>query len=276
MRIEEATIVIEPRSVGACLDLAVLFYRRHAREILKLTLVFALPSTLLSYLIADRAQDGLFWSALIFFSLSPFLGAALVAGAGRGVFGEPFDIGSALRAVAARLGRLFPAVVISRVVIVFCGFLCVGLPGILPAVYYGFLPELLLLEDLKGSRARQRLSDLMRHTFVDLTVRQVSILGFMLAMVLSLFTLLDQASGILLGLPILFGRVSRPFFWEEISTLLFYDPWVVSVLSATLWLVFPLARLAWFFCYLDVRIRKEGWDVELDFRIEAERLQTVP
>jgi len=275
MRIEAATIAIEPRSVGACLDLAVLFYRRHAREILKLTLVLALPSTILSFLIADRSEDGLFWSAVIFFSLCPFLGAALVAGAGRGVFGEPFEARSALRALAARLGGLLSAILISRLIIVLCGLLCLGIPGILPAVYYGFLPELLLLEDLKGSRARRRLSDLMRHTFVDLTARQVSLLGFMGVTVLSLFTLLDQASGALLGLPILFGRASASFFWQEISTLLFYDPWVVAVLSATCWLAYPLARLAWFFCYLDVRIRKEGWDVELDFRIEAERLQAA-
>jgi hypothetical protein len=57
---------------------------------------------------------------------------------------------------------------------------------------------------------------------------------------------------------------------------MFFDPLVVSALSATAWLVYPLARLAWFFCYLDARIRKEGWDVELAFRIEAGRLQTVP
>ena len=275
MRIEAATIVIEPRSVGACLDLAVLFYRRHAREILKLTLVLALPSTILSFLIADRSQDGLLWSAVLFFLLSPVLGAALVAGAGRGVFGEPFEARSALRALAARLGRLLSAIFFSRLVIVLCGLLCLGIPGVLPAVYYGFLPELLLLEDLKGGRARRRLSDLMRHTFVDLTARQVSLLGFMAVTVLSLFTLLDEASGALLGLPILLGRASRSFFWQEMSTLLLYDPWVVAVLSATCWLAYPLARLAWFFCYLDLRIRKEGWDVELDFRIEADRLQAV-
>lgn len=275
MRIEAATIVIEPRSVGACLDLAVLFYRRHAREILKLTLVFALPATLLCYRIAHRSDSGLFWGGVVFFFLSPFLGAALVVGAGRGVFGEPFEAGSALRAVGARLGRLLAAVLISRAVIVLCGALCVGIPGLFPAVYYGFLPELLLLEDLKGRRARQRLSDIVRRTYVDLTVRALSILAFMTAMVLSLFTLLDQASGILLGLPILFGRASGALFWEEMRALVFYDPWVLSVLSVTAWLVYPLARLAWFFCYLDVRIRKEGWDVELDFRSEAERLRTA-
>jgi hypothetical protein len=54
--------------------------------------------------------------------------------------------------------------------------------------------------------------------------------------------------------------------------LLAYDPLLVGALSATWWLVYPLARLAWFFCYLDLRVRKEGWDVEIELRVEARRL----
>ena len=48
---------------------------------------------------------------------------------------------------------------------------------------------------------------------------------------------------------------------NDILNLLAYDPLLVGTLSATWWLVYPLARLAWFFCYLDARVRKEGWDV---------------
>lgn len=54
--------------------------------------------------------------------------------------------------------------------------------------------------------------------------------------------------------------------------MLWYDPKVVTVLMGVLWLVYPLARMAWFFCYLDQRIRNECWDVELDFRRDARRL----
>ena len=54
--------------------------------------------------------------------------------------------------------------------------------------------------------------------------------------------------------------------------LLSYDPLLVVALASTWWLVYPLARLAWFFCYLDARIRKEGWDVEIAFRVEARRI----
>jgi hypothetical protein len=45
------------------------------------------------------------------------------------------------------------------------------------------------------------------------------------------------------------------------------------VLVSVLWIVYPVIRLAWMFCYLDVRIRKEGWDLEIDFRVEARRLE---
>ena len=54
-----------------------------------------------------------------------------------------------------------------------------------------------------------------------------------------------------------------------------FDPLVTTVIHALLWAFYPLIRIAWFFCYLDVRIQKEGWDVELDFRIEAQRLEAL-
>ena len=37
----------------------------------------------------------------------------------------------------------------------------------------------------------------------------------------------------------------------------------------------PVIRLAWFFCYLDQRIRNECWDLQLQFRAEAARLEEL-
>jgi hypothetical protein len=34
-------------------------------------------------------------------------------------------------------------------------------------------------------------------------------------------------------------------------------------------------RLAWFFCYLDQRIRNECWDLQLQYRAEAARLEEL-
>jgi hypothetical protein len=275
MKIDQARLAIEPRSVDACIDLATLFYRTHAIRILGLTLVFGGPVTLVAYWLTAETDTGWLWSGALFFFLSPFLGAALVAGAGHWVFGDPFTITGALKVFFKPIWSLLYTLVLTRVAIAITLFLCWGLPSIPLATRYGYLPEVILLEQLGGSRIGKRHGELVRHAFWDAMIRYTAIACFAAAASLSVFTLIDIGSGILLGFPILIGRASSVFYIEEISNLLLYDPLVVATVSATLWLVYPLARLAWFFCYLDARIRKEGWDVELAFRIEARRLQSA-
>ncbi len=274
MKIDEARLAIEPRTVGGCIDLAILFCRAHVGKVIGLTLCFAAPVTLAAYGLTAVTDSGWFWSALAVFFLSPFLGAALVAGAGRWVFGDPFSVAAALRITASRPWSLLYSLTLKRVGIGLSLFLCWGLPSFPLATRFGFLPEVILLEQLRGSRIGGRLGELMKRTFWDATGRFTAITFFAIAVFLSVFASIDIGSGTLLGYPIFFGRISSSFFFEEAVNLLFYDPLVVATLCGTLWLVYPLARLAWFFCYLDARIRKEGWDVELAFRIEARRLQS--
>ena len=95
-------------------------------------------------------------------------------------------------------------------------------------------------------------------------------------LVFGLFVILELFSSLLLGVPIVTGRTSDFRSIEnELIRLLTLDPLFVTVLHFLLWMVYPVIRLAWFFCYLDVRIQKEGWDVDLDFRIEAQRLKSL-
>jgi hypothetical protein len=143
------------------------------------------------------------------------------------------------------------------------------------AVRYGFLAEIILLEQSRGFQFERRTSDLMRGTFFDLLLRFFVVNGFYLCIVMSLFTLIDLTSGVVFGMPILFGRITGGFFLDDVQFLVMHDPLVVTAICATLWLAYPLARLTWFFCYLDTRIRKEAWDIELDFRIEAQRLEAT-
>ena len=44
---------------------------------------------------------------------------------------------------------------------------------------------------------------------------------------------------------------------------------------AVAFLVYPIGRLAWFFCYIDVRVRRDCWDMELSIIQEAERLENA-
>jgi len=275
MNLEGVSLAIEPRSVGASIDLATLFYRTHTWKFLGLSLVFGGPATLLGYWLTSAGGMGWFWTGLIFFFASPFLGATVVAGAGHRVFGDPFTVARALQVTARHAGSLLYLLLLSRLVIGMLAVFCWGLPLLPLAARYGFLSEVVLLEQLRGRRVNRRIGELMRHTFWEAMGRCMAIFFFALAIFLSVFTLVDIGSGFFFGFPILLGKLSSHFFFDDLVGLAFLDPLVVATASGTAWLAYPLARLAWFFCYLDARIRKEGWDVELAFRVEAERLKTI-
>lgn len=270
MKLDGATIVIEPRSVAGCIDLAAAFYRVHASSFFRLTAIFAVPACALTYRLASNTDSALTLGLLVYFLVSPSLGAAVVAAAGPAVFGDPLSTRRALRLYLRNCVSLTFLQLLSRMAIGF--FSCVGLlPGLWLAVRYGFLAEIVLLERPAAGTER-RIAELTRDMVQSLAVRGVVIVAFFACAVVSLFTLVDSASNVILGAPLLMNRASSLFAFEETLDLLVHDPLAVTALLAVLWLVYPLARLAWFFCYLDVRIRKECWDLELDFRIEARRL----
>jgi hypothetical protein len=271
MRLEDATLALEPRSAGAVIDLALLFYRRHAAKFLLLSLLFGALPVALGALFAGGG-DGFLWASLLFLFGSPFLGAAVVAGAGHRVFAEEFAVSGALRHAARRAGSLLVFLPLLTAVFGAFGLLCLGIPYFLLVSRYGFLSEVLLLEQLRGRRVARRLEEISSDVFLNLCCRYGAISSFATLLGLVLFLLADLSSQFLFDVPLLLDRISWALAYEEIETLLSYDPLLVGTVSATAWLVYPLARLAWFFTYLDVRIRKEGWDVEIAFRVEASRI----
>ena len=47
---------------------------------------------------------------------------------------------------------------------------------------------------------------------------------------------------------------------------------MIGVLSICIWCIYPVIRLAWMLSYIDLRIRRDCWDVALKIDQEAERL----
>lgn len=271
MRLEDATLALEPRSVGAAIDLAILFYRKHAVKLLALSLLFGTLPVAIAGFRATRG-DGWLWAVLLFFFGSAFLGAAVVAGAGHHVFGEEFTLGNTLRSFGKRIGGLLFWLPLARVLAGVVGAMCWGLLWVPVAARYGFLSEVLVLEQLRGARIGKRLEEILRSNHVEACGRYFAIASFALLVSIVLFLFLDLGSQVLFGVPIFLAKVSWAVAYEDVMNLLSYDPLLVIALASTWWLVYPLARLAWFFCYLDARIRKEGWDVEIAFRVEARRI----
>lgn len=274
MRLDGAIFPVEQRSVGGCLDLAIVFLREHFLGVLRLLACFAIPSVALTWWLMVHHDWTLFGCVVLFVLQCPFCGAALVAASGRRLFGDRFSVRNGLKALLRRIILITLLFGLVRV-ITFLGLWFLLIPGYMIATRYGFLSEILLLEGTPGRRYETRLSDLMNDTFRGLLGNLIALMLLFGIMVSSLFVLTDMASGTLFGFPILAGRVSGfAYMVEEIMTLLTRDPRVGTVLVAVMWLVYPITRLAWMFCYLDVRIRKEGWDVELNFRVEARRLES--
>jgi hypothetical protein len=257
--------------VGAAIDLALLFYRRHAAKLLALSALFGCLPVALAGFRATRG-DGWLWAALLFFFGSAFLGSAVVAGAGHHVFGEEFTLRNTLRQLGRNLLALLLWLPLSRGILGALSVMCWGLPSIPLAARYGFLSEVLILEQLRGMKIGKRLEEILKSTHVEACGRYLAIASFAFLVSTVLFLFFDLASQLLFGVPIFLAKVSWAVAYEDVINLLSYDPLLVVALASTWWLVYPLARLAWFFCYLDARIRREGWDVEIAFRVEARRI----
>jgi hypothetical protein len=92
-----------------------------------------------------------------------------------------------------------------------------------------------------------------------------------------LFVLIDVAATMVFNRPIFFAilleasRDGRDVFLQ----LTHDDPAFLTTIQLALWLPYPVIRLAWFFCYLDQRIRNECWDLQLQYRAEAARLEEL-
>ncbi len=270
MQLDGALITIERRTTSACIDLAVVFVRQHLAGVLSLTLLFAIPSCLLSYWAVANTQATLVWMLLWFLLVSPFHGAALVIAAGRRVFGEELSVRAAMQTLRTRVWRYSAYVLLVRGAMLLTA--CLLLPPLLIGVRYGFVAEVLFLERAPSRLVRHRLRRLLDGVYPELVFRSSAMLCFFVALFFGYFVLAEFLATTIFGLPIVSGRLSTIGMESEFTLLLMTDPRVVTVIQGLLWLVYPLVRLAWFFCYLDVRIEKEGWDTELNFRIESQRL----
>lgn len=270
MKVEDCIVTVERRTVGGCIDLAFVFARYFAGPLLKLTLCFAVPSVLLSWLAANAMRHDVIFPCLLIFGFSlTLMSGAMIATVGPQVFGVPLTTGAATRGLWRRLLPYAFLGLLSRMT----GF-CVGIPIFFVLAWCGHLPEVMFLERTALNSVPQRLSQLCRASGYSRNLgRLITITAFWVIFAFGLFLLIDVLSGLIFNAPIFFGTIAPgPDQRAAFASRIIDDPLVVTTLQAALWITYPIARLAWFFCYLDQRIRNECWDLELQFRVESARL----
>lgn len=279
-RFTEAGISLEPRSIGSCLDLAFRFSSQYLAAFLGMWLSVALPAMLITYAVATWTTFG--WLAAILSAawLSPFLAGLLLTHAASIAFCEPLRMGQIYRrawweclsTLCARLGiRTLQVLLLATVV-----------PPFLLLIYTGFQWESRILKSIRKRKHDHRTQDLVQQEFSDLAMRAGGcvLFGGILWFVVTMTV--DGLCMLLFGVSPVFGVLAEaaedPWGYLDpwvlllnVATAAVTHPLLLSTLVGVSLLTYSWLRLAWFFSYIDLRIREDCWDLEIALADEARR-----
>ncbi|WP_298867818.1 hypothetical protein [uncultured Gimesia sp.] len=289
MRFEHVNIAFVPRNSANCLDLAIMFYGRFLVSILKLWAMFAIPACTLVYLLSYYFLVDLRIAITIaYFTTSP-LGVLLTWNTALFTFGNSKGFPSLKRQLNPKLISLIIRCLFDRTVLflgpaliffsgnifIMLGFIYLLFPGIWLALRNGFRVEQSSLRyagiaSSQGTSHDHRTKDLISHDFGTLFFRGAMTFFFCYLITFVLFITFDYLSYTLLEYPILMGQIPYVFDPESIDQsltniilLMTSDPRVLTFLTGFILLVYPIGRIAWFFTYIDLRVRLDCWDMEL-------------
>lgn len=281
MRFHEAAISLQPRNIGSCLDLALVFVGQHLALVLRIFTLIAVPTCAVVYWASRNTSYGWLWSLIALSAMSIPLGAALVFAAVRIAMGQRC---SAFAAVLGAFRSATTAMVVTLVlrplhlVLTLAG----GLPGVASLIYTGFHAEARIFSKWRTGEHDHRVSDLVKSEFSDLIARGIAVGLFGLGFWGLLTITVDAAAMLLVGVSPCLGRLieatRNPWgledwdaWWQALFTFVTTDALALTTVCGTALATYAVCRLAWFFAYVDLRIRRDCWDVEVALSEEAQR-----
>lgn len=266
---------LRPLGIGEILDAAVKLYRDNFLTLIKVVAVVVVPVQILGALIVASAAPGqedlappgfeptapgqapevdpsivfVFLGGTLLFAALVAVAVQLATAASLRAVGEAYlggrpEWSASLRFAFRRIGPLLWILILSGV-LMFVGFLLCVLPGIWLAVAWSVAIPAMLVEDRRGWEALKRSFGLVRHrwwpTFAALA------LGWIIV------TLVSTVLGAVIQLP--FGLIGGTFLTEFFTSAI--GDSVAQVLTT------PFVASVVAIIYFDLRVRKEGFDLEL-------------
>jgi hypothetical protein len=244
--------------IGELIDAAFRLYRLEWAVLLGIVAFVVIPTTFaqiwVSELILDQALTvptsaliGQLVTVTIIFVLlqllfvQPFLVAAIARAAADVYLGEPVTLPGTYRYA---LGRLFSIlwITIQSLVVTLIGFLLLVIPGLILFVRLSFAPAALVVE---GHRGRSAL------------VRSWQLSAGHAWRIFGLLFVTGLISGVVGGVLTVPGEFAAQSMGP--------DGWIISALASALATVVttPFSMLVIVLMYFDLRIRKEGFDIEV-------------
>ena len=267
MQLDKTRIAIRERSYTELLDLALHVLREHAGPLAVAFVVGAAPVALFNYWLLEGALTGDvydyedigaygFVNALLIGLEVPLATAPMTLYLGQALFVERPSPAKIVKDFAASLPQLILFQVIARGVIMVI-FITI------PALYLGwpYLTEIILLErNPWRKRSPQGTSTLTRSGNMHSRNRGELFSRWLASLVIgSMFVLIFWRS---------FWSLAQLLTGDQESSASEWTVW----LPVAIWLTIGYFTVVRFLSYLDLRIRTEGWEVELLLRAEAARL----
>jgi hypothetical protein len=270
VQLDQHHIVIRERSYVDLLDLALRVIRAYAAPLFGLFLVGVVPAMLLNaYLLSGEDIEahesylpGLYLFHLVMLTLMeiPLATAPITLYLGHSLFMEK----PAARHVVKEFLQSLPQMLLFQVVLRI-PLLCMFITWLLVFGAWPYMSEVILLERNPLIRRRpgqmttfRRIRALHGGMFGDLFPRWLASLTFGAALFASLW----------LSCLTLCGMLFNEWEWE--------GPTFTFFLPLCLWIVIGFLAVVRYLGYLDLRIRREGWEVELLMRAEGARLTRQP
>lgn len=226
------------RSIGEILDAAFQLYRAHMVPMVTATGMFILPILLLQAVVPEEFLGVVDRVSNIFFMAAS---AAVVLIASEGYMGRQLDGVTAVKQVNGRFLSVWGAAIIQGLMIGI-GFILLVIPGLIAAAWTFGMQQAVMIEGRKANDSFERSRDLAR--------------GHLMHVLLTAVMTLVITFVAVLGVMVVLGYV-----FTGTRALALVSTMVLILLN-------PLAAVVNTVLYYDLRIRKEGYDVE----VYAERM----
>jgi hypothetical protein len=258
MNIDRTTIVVRERKIPELYDLALLVLRRHFWALSLLALIGCTPFLLFNWWLLSGHGDDDWWTWYPFLLLvaveAPLATAPIAAYLGTALFDEKPRVAAALWQA---LARWWPLLLFG---------LYRGLLALFPVLLVFYPPhatEVSVLER-QAMKATWRRANALRTVWSSEWVIHLMIAGPLLALgVLCVIDAMQTIVSLLMHADLLGEDDSHSAYLPGMS----FAPHVAT------WLVIAYLAVVRFLSYIDLRTRREGWEIDLALRRAARRLE---
>ena len=261
MRLDELQVEIRPRTAGQTAAIAARMLQHRPFPLLAACACYALGSFGLAYLILRVFSWHPVWAFLLVPLLAPIFSPPLTTTVGHLVFTPKVTFGVVARQTARRFFPFLLLFLVNRVLLIL-GLAALIVPGLYLWRASWFLGPIVLLEGASISTSLRRGRRFAAGFNGHVLAHAANLAALLLYLCLATASLLH----------FLFVKVyGLTFTW--LANLTLTDNYYSLLLLAAFSIAAPFCTLVWFFVYLDVRTRKEGWDLEIAFRARAAQLE---